>query len=131
MNGDIAHEIEQAVAANEWVQDNPELPDDRFERSWTAIAAHGANALEPLRELLADADANRRATAGYVLGRLGEAHESLRREVRDELLRAATAEQEDQVIHAFAVGANLSDLADAEALRLLRSSNASLRRMAT
>jgi hypothetical protein len=35
------------------------------------------------------------------------------------------------VIHAFAVGANLSDLADAEALRLLRSSNASLRRVAT
>lgn len=130
MRKELAEEVERAVTAHQRVEEYPELPDDGFERSWTAIAAYGADALEPLKVLLADDDAHRRATAGYLLGRLGEAHEMLRAQVRDELLRAATVETEDSVVHALAAGTSLSDLSNAEALGLLRSTNANLRRIA-
>lgn len=127
---DLSEEIERAVAANRWVEDNPELPDNRFERCADPIAARGVEALQPLTVLLADADPHRRATAAYLLGRLGEANESLRTHVKEHLLVATSGEKEDQVIDALAIGASLSGLARDEALALLRAPHANLRRVA-
>ncbi len=111
-------------------EDNPELPDDRFERSSALIAAHGRNAFRPLIALLADADPHRRATAAYLLGRLAEGNYSLRIDVRQQLLDAIPAENKDEVVDALAVGASLAGLDQDEALALLRSPTANLRRVA-
>src|SRR5579885_1025326 len=130
MSASLPEEIEQAVAALRWTEENPTVPDDRFERCWTAIAARAADALEPLKVLLTDPDPGRRATAGYLLGRVGEAHESLRAEVRAALLTVAPGETDDRVIQALAAGASLASLDNGEALALLRAAEVNLRRVA-
>jgi hypothetical protein len=126
---ELADQIEGAVAAHRRFEES-DGSDNTFEDYWRAIAVHAQDALEPLTVLLAESDANRRATAGYLLGRLGETHEALRSAVTSELLRAVVTETDDDVIRAIAAGATLSALETDEAIRLLREANPNLRRVA-
>lgn len=125
----LADRIEEAVAAHRRLDESDDR-DSTFEDCWRAIVLHAEEALEPLVALLAESDANRRATAGYLLGRLGEAHEALRPHVTREILRVVSAETDDDVVRAIAAGTTLSALETDEALRLLRADNSNLRRVA-
>jgi hypothetical protein len=129
MNGRCVEEVAAAAVACYRARDDS---DGRLlEEAWRVLAPAGDEALAAIAPFLANATADERAAAAYLIGRVGEANQDpMKREAHDLLLGVLAGEIDREVRDAVAGGLGLvwaSEEGTSEALTFVGHANVNMR----